>query len=368
LDLTASNPTRVGFAVDPDKLPHLDRESCIYTPTALGLASARAAVLEHFGLELPAEQVCLTASTSEAYGFLLSLLCDPGSCVLTPRPGYPLLDHLCALHDIDRVDYPLVYDGSWSLDLDGVKRAVEHAPGPRALVVISPNNPTGHTLDADELDALDTICSEHGLALIVDEVFAGYELAGARTPARPLATARRCLTFALSGLSKYAALPQLKLSWMLATGPSDLVREAMARLEIIADTYLNLAAPVQLALGQIFANAPGTRATISARLHHNHGTLRQRCARHQSAVTPLHCTHGWTQLVRLPAIDELDDLGWALDLIDNAGIRTQPGYLYDLPASLGPVLAVSLLTPPTEFLAGVEALLGRVGQRVAELR
>ncbi len=362
-DLTPSNPTAVGFAPDLAALTFADSTACIYKPEALGLLSARRALLDHFSLDLPPDHCCLTASTSEAYGFLLALLCDPGSAVLTPTPGYPLLHHLCEFHDVTRVDYPLRYDGSWQLDLHGLQSALALAPDPRAIVAISPNNPTGHSLDPDELHALEDLCTTNDLALIVDEVFSGYTLkTGQRTVAQPLATPR-CLTFALGGLSKYAALPQVKLSWMLAAGPHATVTAAMERLEVIADTYLNLAGPVQVALAELLASAGPTRTAICQRIQANQHLIIDMCTRRESAVTPLHTTHGWTQLIRLPAVG-LDDQDWALELIE-AGVRTQPGYLFDMPPRLGPVLALSLLTEPDVFAPGVTRLLDGVKTRVS---
>ncbi len=362
-DLTPSNPTAVGFAPSPGLLAL--ETSCTYKPEPLGLPLARRALVDHFGLDIPPEHCCLTASTSEAYGFLLSLLCDPGSSVLTPTPGYPLLHHLCELHDVARVDYPLAYDGSWYLDLGGLRDAIARAHNPSMLVVISPSNPTGHCLTPAELAAIEEICISNEIALVIDQVFAGYDLPTPHPPpARPLDSPRGCLTFGLGGLSKYAALPQLKLSWMLAAGPRDLVDTAMARLEIIADTYLNLAGPVQHALPSLLSQAAPTRTAIRRRIGANQTFVKTICIDKQSPVTPLHTTHGWTQLLQLPRLG-LDDQQWAHELLAQ-GVRTQPGYLFDLPPGLGPTLAVSLLTTPDVFRPGITRLLETVAQACRE--
>ena len=352
LDLTISNPTIVGLDHPGTLFRGLcDERSATYEPASLGLDGARAAVAEYYSQRLRGaaadeigqidpDAIGLCASSSEAYSFLLALLCDPGDSVLVPRPGYPLLAVIAELAHARLATYPLLFDGTWSIDLAGLSAALDSEPRVRAVVVVAPNNPTGNYLAPDELAALDATLAAREIALIVDEVFYDYPLRdGPRTS--PACTTPTALTFVVSGLSKVAALPQLKLAWWLALGPAAQVREAMARLELIADTYLSAATPVQLALPRLLAAAPPMQAQISRRTRANLERLRRACE--DTALTVLDVEAGWTALVRMPAVHDLDDAGWALELLTRARLLTQPGGLYDLHGA--PHLALSLLTP-----------------------
>ena len=355
LDLTLSNPTRVGLTYAPDLYRDLaDEGAATYDPLAFGLPAARAAVAGYYadrGAPLDPARVGLTASTSEAYAHLLALLCDPGDTVLVPRPGYPLLRYLADLANVQLAAYPLGYDGAWHLDLPALRAALGAAPRARAVVVVAPNNPTGNYLSDRERAALDALCAERRLAVLVDEVFHDYPLDAPEPPPPHLAHVPEALTFALSGLSKVAALPQVKLAWYAAAGPTALVDAALARLEIIADTFLGASTPIQRAAGRLLHAAPGMQARIRERTRGNLARLRAVAA--GTALTVLTADAGWTALVRLPRVADLDDAGWVLRLAARQRLLVQPGYLYDLD---GAHIALSLLTEPAAFADGLRRL------------
>jgi aspartate/methionine/tyrosine aminotransferase len=361
LDLTESNPTRAGLppaSAALHALAHADASH--YDPDPLGLPSARAALsdwLRARGQTVPPEQIVLTASTSEAYAFVFKLLCDPGDDVLVPAPSYPLFEHLAQLEAVHARGYRLRYDGRWHLP--GGALAPLIGPRTRAVLTVHPNNPTGSCLKHDELAQL----AATGLPIVSDEVFAQYLLApepdavasafGAACPtAVPAGTASSgpALTFVLNGLSKLAGLPQLKLAWMCVDGPRDAVRAALARLELIADSFLSVSTPVQLALPAILAAHGELTGAICARLRSNLAYLRGALA--DSPISTLHVEAGWYALLRLPAL--LDDEGWALALLEQHDVLVQPGYFYDLEG--GPYAVVSLLTSPAVFEPGIERL------------
>ena len=259
LDLTESNPTRARLAYPDDLLAPLARPAArLYEPEPFGRREAReaaAADLARRGYPVAAERVFLTASTSEAYAFLFKLLADPGDEVLVPRPGYPLFEFLAGLESVSVASYALAYDGEWHLDLAALRAAV--SPRTRALVVVNPNNPTGVFLKQDERRALEQLCAERSLALVSDEVFADFAFAPDPRRAGSVAHDGPALAFALGGLSKSCALPQLKLAWTAVTGPEPLVSQALARLEVIADSYLSVSTPVQVAAAALLAAARG---------------------------------------------------------------------------------------------------------------
>jgi aspartate/methionine/tyrosine aminotransferase len=307
------------------------------------------------GLSASAERIALTCSTSEAYSLAFRLLCDPGDRVLVPRPSYPLLEHLARADGVELSPYRLAYDGAWHVDLADLRERARE-PRVRALVCIHPNNPTGSFVSRAEASAF----AELGLPIVSDEVFASY--AFAPDPARMAsllvaasgAGPRAPLVLALGGLSKYAALPQLKLAWMIAAGRE--APEALARLEILADAYLSVATPVQHALPAIFASAHSARAAIRARLARHRDELASAVA--GTAATLLHAEGGWYAVLRLPATRSDDE--WALALLEQRGVLVQPGWLYDFEG--GPFAVLSLLTPEAVFAPGVRALVELVGE------
>ncbi|HKA16499.1 MAG TPA: pyridoxal phosphate-dependent aminotransferase [Myxococcota bacterium] len=353
VDLTESNPTAAGFAAPPALLAALSHpRGARYEPHPLGHPEARFAVAEELvagGVTASADRIALVCSTSEAYSLAFRLLCDPGDRVLVPRPGYPLLEHLARADGVELCPYRLAYDGSWHIDLADLRgRARE--PRARAVVCVNPNNPTGSFASRDEVRAL----AELGLPIVSDEVFAAYAFARETPPAPSLLDAangggpRAPLVLALGGLSKYAALPQLKLAWMIADGRE--APEALARLEILADAYLSVATPVQLALPLIFALARETRAAIAARLARNLAEAAR--AVEGTAATLLRAQGGWYAVLRLPATRSDDE--WALGLLAEHSVLVQPGWLYDFEG--GPFAVISLLVPEPAFAEGVAAI------------
>jgi aspartate/methionine/tyrosine aminotransferase len=353
-DLCASNPTRAGIAYPeavPEALARAVARSSSYAPEPFGAVSARAAVARHFattrGLAAPPEtdDVLLTASTSEAYSFLFKLLGDPGDQVLVPAPSYPLLEHLAELEALELAPYRLAYDGAWHIDLDSLRSAL--TPRTRALIVVSPNNPTGHYLAPGELAALEQL----GLPILNDEVFFEYAHAG-RQPS--YAVSQQALGFTLGGLSKLVGAPQLKLAWTILSGPEAARREARARLELIADTFLSVSTAVQLALPEILDAAPSITSSIRARCRLNLEALASITG--ASALTPLRCEGGWSAVLRLPAVASEDD--FVVGLLREQGVLVQPGWFYDFETQ--PFVIVSLLTEPSTFRQGCERLVDHV--------
>jgi len=354
-DLTVSNPTVTGLPYDSARLRSaLSDPRCLrYEPMSFGLESARRAVQElqqAAGFELPIERVVLTSSTSEAYAFLFKLLCDGGDEVLIPRPSYPLLEHLAALEHVSVSNYELCYDGAWHIDFDALERAL--GARTRAIVVVNPNNPTGSFLKKDELARL----SSYGLPIISDEVFSGFALASDPRRVQSVLETDQALVFALGGLSKLAALPQMKLAWLCAAGPPALVTPALARLELIADTFLSPNTPVQLALPEILAARGPVEHALKARIESNFAALHS--ALRGSAATPLFLEGGWYATVRLPAVRSETD--WVLTLLEQDGVLAQPGWFYDFCA--GAQLVLSLITEEPQFALGVARIAERVRQ------
>lgn len=354
LDLSVSNPTSAGLCHPPSLYSRVgDPDDARYEPASRGLLRAREAVADYYraqrGLGVDPAELCLSASTSEAYAAAFSILADPGDSVLVPSPSYPLLGFLADLAGITLVPYRIAYDGAWHVDLADLRKRLSAAPRARAIVAIAPNNPTGNYLDPSTLAALDGLAAERSLGLIVDEVFYDYPLCPG-PQASPLDGPRRALTLTLSGLSKVAALPQMKLAWTIVRGPAALRTAALARLEIVHDTYLSASTPTQRAAPALLAAAPRIQATIRGRLLANLEHL-QRAAQ-GSALTPCAAEGGWTALLRLPQIG-MDDLEWARLLLVRSGVLVQPGYFYDLET---PHLALSLLTPEPTFGAGTGRL------------
>ncbi len=355
LDLTESNPTRAGIAYPPGVLAALsDPRALSYEPDPLGLPGARAAVAADFarrGLTVDPAHIALTASTSEAYSLLFKLLCDPGDAVLVPRPSYPLFEHLARLESVTAVPYGLEWHGSWRIDLASLHEAC--GPRVRAVLVVSPNNPTGSWLHRDDLADLSRVCGERDLALIGDEVFADYPLDDAPHKASVL-DQRNALTFALGGLSKSAGLPQVKLGWMAVGGPASKVASALRSFEVIADTYLSVSTPVQVAAPALIEQGATVRANIRARITRNLDRLRANASVFP-ALTVLAVEAGWSAVVQVPSFRTEEAL--VLDLLERDHVLAHPGYFFDFPHEA--FIIVSLLVEPRAFDAGVERLLSR---------
>jgi alanine-synthesizing transaminase len=346
-DLSLSNPTTVGLEYPAALLQVLERAqaaSLVYRPEPFGLVSAREALARLTAAD--AADIMLTASTSEAYGFLFKLLCDPGDAVLVPAPSYPLFEHLAELEAVQALPYRLAYDGAWHIDVDSVRRAI--TPRVRAMIAVSPNNPTGqYTTDA-ERDTLFAL----GLPIISDEVFAPFPLGQSAKSSAPRSDA--ALTFTLDGLSKRAGSPQLKLGWTVVSGPERARREACARLELIADTFLSVSTPVQQALPGILEQCPAVTALIAARCRENLATLQQ--AVQASPVTLLQPEAGWSAVLHLPRIKTEEEL--VLALLKEQQVLVQPGWFYDFATE--PYFVVSLLPEPSVFREGIARLVSYV--------
>jgi hypothetical protein len=352
LDLTESNPTRAGLPYPDDLLgPLADPAALRYAPEARGLLAARVAVsADHArrGLRVEPERLFLTASTSEAYAFLFKLLCEPGDAILVPRPGYPLFDFLAGLESV-RVDpYPMEYDGRWRIDVAALRERV--TSDTRAVVLVNPNNPTGSFLKNEERSEIEELCARRGLALVSDEVFADFPLRDVPERARSLAADGPALAFALGGLSKSCGLPQLKLGWIAVSGPEDLRSEASSRLEIVADTFLSVSTPVQVAAARLLGRLSELQTPIRERIAENHARLVARTA--NSPATLLDAEGGWSAVLRVPAT--LSEEERVLELLEKNDVLVHPGYFFDFPDEAYVVL--SLLPEPAVFEEGVERI------------
>ena len=356
-DLTVSNPTRCGFAYDAEALlkPLADARALVYDPDPRGMVSAREAVAGYYaghGAEVPVDDLVLATSTSESYSFLFRLLCDPGDEVLVAQPSYPLFDFLADLDDVRLRPYPLFYDHGWSIDFAELERAVTLRT--RAIVVVHPNNPTGHWTGAREREALEALCARHGLALIVDEVFLDYSLNNG--PLRESAAgsfacgAHPVLTFVLSGLSKIAGLPQMKAAWIATLGPDRARAEALGRLEIVADTFLSMNAPVQLAMPSWLAGVGAMQAQIQARARGNLAMLQRIAEEAPGRLQVLEVDAGWSAVVGLPGcVGEVD---CAERLVRERGVVVHPGAFYGMAERNR--LVVSLIGAAGDFEVGIQ--------------
>ncbi|MGA2629613.1 MAG: pyridoxal phosphate-dependent aminotransferase, partial [Terriglobia bacterium] len=305
LDLTESNPTRCGFAIDS----HLIREALadpralLYEPDPRGALAAREAVVDYYserGVQLSPPQLFLTTSTSEAYSFVFRLLADPGDSILVPRPSYPLFEFLAGLNDVRLIPYPLDYHDGWGIDREALGASVASARGQaRAIMIVHPNNPTGSFVSSTESDALAALAREQDLALVADEVFSDYAWDPGSGRVRTHATEQRVLTFTLSGLSKISALPQMKLAWIVVTGPDDLREAALARLEVVADTYLSVSAPVAYALPKLLELRGQIQPQILERVRANLRSLDEQLSA-RLPVSRLRAEAGWYAVLRVP--------------------------------------------------------------------
>ena len=354
LDLTESNPTHAGLTYPSGMMRAFDTARAFdYQPAPAGSLEAREAIAAYYrsrGHEVEASRILLTASTSEAYAYLFKLLANPGDNVLAPRPSYPLFDYLATMESIEVRQYPLVYHGAWTIDLDGLAAAITERT--RAIIVVHPNNPTGSYVKHAEGDALVRLCRERELALISDEVFYDYDFAPDPHRAPSAATVNGCLAFALSGLSKIAGLPQMKLGWIVVSGPPALRAGAFEKLEWIADTYLSVSGPVQCAARALLQAGEQVEMQI-----------RERCATHLafarealagSPANVLAAEGGWYITLQVPRVRSEEE--WTLELLERENVLVQPGFFYDFDSEA--YLVVSLLTAPETFREGM-ARLGR---------
>lgn len=357
-DLTESNPTRAGLALDyGETFEALASEPVTrYEPDPRGLAVARDAVRDYYrarGLTVDPERVVLTASTSEAYGWLFKLLCDPGDDVLVAHPSYPLFDDLAKLEGVSLRPFALTYEGRWELDLDGLREAV--TPRTRAVLLVHPNNPTGSFVDRETLAGLVEVCRARGLCLVADEVFGDYGWAPDPARVESFVDVRAVLTFTLSGLSKVVALPQVKLGWIVVGGPDALRADALARLEMIADCYLSVSAPAQHAAAGFLARREPLQAAVLARVAENRAALR-RAVGDGSRATLLAAEGGWYAVLRVPRT--LTEEQWVLALLDRDDVLVHPGWFFDFDREA--FLVISLLPPVAVFARAIARVLARV--------
>jgi alanine-synthesizing transaminase len=364
IDLTESNPTRAGFTYPPDLLMALgDSRGLTYAPRALGAEEARRAIAADYarrGVDVPADRIVLTASTSEAYSLLFKVLCDPGDEVVTPRPSYPLFEHLSRLDAVATRTYDIECHAAWSIDMPSLERAFTDRT--RAVLVVSPNNPTGSFVKADEFDRMATWCARRGAAVIADEVFADYELSRDAASARAsVLEPRDALVFSLGGLSKSVGLPQVKLGWIAVGGPEADVAHALARLEVACDTYLSVSTPVQQAAAVLLERGAAVRAQIQARIAANYRVLLESVAG-VSSCRVLPAEGGWSAVLQVPSRGSEEEL--VLDLLARADVLAHPGYFFDFVDFPGEsFLVMSLLPPPSVFGDGVGRILRHAGRR-----
>ena len=369
VDLTESNPTRAGFDYPPDLLtPLAHPRGLLYEPSPFGLPDARHAVARDYerrGMAVDPGRIVLAASTSDAYSLLFKLLAGAGDEILVPRPSYPLFDHLTRLDEVAAVPYDLEYHDRWTIDMASVERAL--TPRTRALLIVSPNNPTGSFVKRDELRRLAALCAPAGVAIIADEVFGDYELdpGAAAAAGRVLdepggpGSNHGALAVSLGGLSKSVGLPQVKLGWMAFAGPDALVREALERLELVCDTYLTVSTPVQAAAAELLERAAPVRAQIQARTAANYRSLVEQTAS-VPACRVLHAEGGWYGVIQVPTLEPEEDL--AVALVERAGVLAHPGYFFDFPRES--FLILSLLPGEQAFAEGVGRVLRYVASRV----
>jgi len=352
LDLTASNPTECGFQYDGASiLKALITPAVLkYHPDPRGLRPARQAVKDYYeqrGEQVAVENLILTTSTSEAYSFVFRLLCNPGDEVLVPTPSYPLFDFLADIQDVKLLRYPLIYDHGWQIDFHALESAI--TPRTRAVIVVHPNNPTGHFTKTEERSKLNQLCAAHDLAIIADEVFLDFPLNG--KPCSSFTQNHSVLSFTMSGISKISGLPQMKLAWLAVNGPDTQKTEALARLEVVADTFLSMNAAIQAAAPTFLAQRHGFQQQLMARVRNNLAELDKQLSE-QKSCTRLEIEGGWYAVVRVPAMRSDEEL--ALELLDE-GVYVHPGHFYDFPGD--GYLVVSLISKERAFSEGIEKLL-----------
>jgi aspartate/methionine/tyrosine aminotransferase len=361
LDLSASNPTECGFRYDA---PAIMRSLCMpasmqYRPDPKGLKSARQAVSDYYAERnegVAVDDLVLTASTSEAYSFIFRLLCNPDDELLIPTPGYPLFDFLADVNDVRLTRYPLFYDHGWHIDMHALKQAI--TPRTRGIIVVHPNNPTGHFTRQEEVAQLNQICSANRMAIIADEVFLDFSLGAAQ---KSFVANTGAVTFTMSGISKISGLPQMKFAWLAVSGPEAEKREAVARLEMIADTYLSLNAPIQLAAPVLLQQRKQFQKQLMARVQANLAELDAQLADNQH-LNRLVVEGGWYAVLRIPATRPDEEL--AIELLQTHDVYLHPGHFYDF--SGDGYLVVSLIAREEDFKEGVRRICAHPGSKIVK--
>ncbi|MGA8736577.1 MAG: pyridoxal phosphate-dependent aminotransferase [Terriglobales bacterium] len=358
LDLTISNPTRAELHYDAEAILQgfINPKAMDYDPQPKGLRRAREAVAGYYGKQhddIDPESIVLTTSTSEGYSYLFRLLCNVEDEILVPKPSYPLFEFLADLQDVKLVPYPLLYDHGWQIDFPSLYKAVNHRT--RAVVVVHPNNPTGSFVADEERNSLNNFCREYKLSLIADEVFLDYAHDGA--PRSGFAANRDVLTFTLSGVSKISGLPQMKLAWIVTSGPEEVVSAALARMEVIADTYLSMNAPVQLAAPALLEQRHSIQPLLLDRVRANLSELDRGLSKHKTC-SRLEVEGGWYAVLRVPVTQSDEDL--AIEILRRLSVLVHPGHFYDF--SDDGHLIISLITPPQNFHKGIALVLESLNQ------
>jgi aspartate/methionine/tyrosine aminotransferase len=353
LDLTISNPTRAELHYDAEAILQalVNPKAMDYDPQPKGLLSAREAVAAYYRKQyddVDPESIVLTTSTSEGYSYLFRLLCNVEDEILVPKPSYPLFEFLADLQDVKLVPYLLLYDHGWQIDFPSLYKAVNHRT--RAVVVVHPNNPTGSFVADEERNALNNFCREYKLSIIADEVFLNYAHDGA--PRSTFSSNRDVLTFTLSGVSKISGLPQMKLAWIVTNGPDEAVSPALARMEVVADTYLSMNAPVQLAAPALLEQRRSLQPLLLDRVRANLNELDRALAK-QKTCRRLDVEGGWYAVLRVPVTQSDEDL--AIEILRRLSVLVHPGHFYDF--SGDGHLIVSLITPPRDFQKGIVQVL-----------
>jgi aspartate/methionine/tyrosine aminotransferase len=353
VDLTVSNPTRCGFSYASKAiLAALSNPGALdYDPQPFGMLAARQAVVEYYaahGVNMPAASVLLTTGTSEAYSHAFRLLCNAADEALISTPGYPLLDYLADINDVRLVRYPLFYDHGWQINLQQLQRRITAKT--RAIIVVHSGNPTGQFVSPAEREELAALCVRHDLVLVADEVFLDFPIDAAQP--QTFANQADALTFTLGGLSKMCGLPQVKFAWIAVTGPDSLKQDALARLEVIADSYLSMNAAVQLAAPALMQQRFSFGEQVRARIHDNLAELDRQLAA-STQCTRLEAQGGWSVILRAPVLADGEET--AVRLLETHGVLVQPGHFYDLPGDA--CFVVSLLTQTGEFAEGIRRFL-----------
>ena len=358
IDLTESNPTACGFKYPKEKIltALANSKNMSYEPSPRGSLASREAIVSYYqknGFLVNAEQIFFTASTSEAYAFLFRLLVDPGGRILVPRPSYPLFEFLAQLNDVEMDYYSLNYDGKWSIDFEAFEQVV--TPQHKAILLVNPNNPTGSYIKEEELKELNRFCQSHNLALICDEVFSDYRFDQNKEIVPSLAGNSPVLTFSLGGASKSLGLPQMKIGWVIVSGPDKLVKPALERMEIILDTYLSVNTPVLNSLPSWIKLQSSIHQEISGHLLKNRDYLRKKA----SSIPSCQCLHvegGWYAILRLPAVKNEEE--WTFEFLEKDRVFVHPGYFFDFEEES--FIVLSLLVSPKVFQEGVARILSRL--------
>ncbi len=346
IDLTESNPTRCGFSYPKKEIlaALANESSLLYQPEPRGLLIARKAIANYYatlGVTVRPEHIVLTASTSEAYSFLFKLLCNAGDAIIVPQPSYPLFEYLCQLNDVALRHYCLAYDGEWHIDFESLQSTFTDRT--RAIVLVHPNNPTGSYLKQSEFEQVCTFAAEHNCAVIADEVFGPYNFSSDTNRASILTSNTSILFFSLNGISKLLGLPQLKLSWIIVRGNPQQTDEVLNRLDIIADTFLSVNTPAQVALPKLFEHSQFIEEQIRLRVHSNYHLLQKKFK--DSKVSVLHVEGGWYAILQLPQFQ--NDEEWAVELLHQRNILVHPGHFFDIKQKS--CVVISLLPTPGLF-------------------